>query len=64
MNKGRMTAKRGRQGGPLNSWIGVEWKEVDNESETQRKGVKGTVYLHVCVCVCTQMYIISALVLA
>lgn len=48
-----MTAKRGRQGGPQNSWIGVEWKEVDNESETQRKGVRGTVLLHVCVCVYT-----------
>lgn len=48
-----MTAKRGRQGGAQNSWIGVEWKEVDNESETQRKGAKGTVYLHVCVCVYT-----------
>lgn len=49
MNKGRMTAKRGRQGGAQKSWRGVEWKEVDNESETQWKGTKGTVYLQVCV---------------
>lgn len=40
MNKGRMKAKR------------VKWKEVDNDSDTQRKGMKGTEYLHVCVCVC------------
>lgn len=52
-----MTAKRGRQGGAQNSWIGVEWKEVDNESETQRKGAKGTVYLHVCMCIYIDVYI-------
>lgn len=27
-------------------------RRVDNESETQREGVKGTVCLHVCVCMC------------
>lgn len=52
-----MTAKRGRQGGAQNSWIGVEWQEVDNESETQRKGAKGSVYLHVCMCIYIDVYI-------
>lgn len=54
-----MTAKRGGQGGPQNSWIGVEWKEVEDEPETQRKGVKGTVYLNVCVCVYTYIFCVG-----
>lgn len=58
--------RRGRQGGAQKSWIGAEWKEVDNEPEMQSKGRKGTVYLYACMymcvcicvwCVCVFMYL-------
>lgn len=49
MSKAGMIAKRGRPGGAQNSWTEVEWREVDNDSETQWRGTKGTVYLHVCI---------------